>query len=243
MKLLRRHLVTAWLVAVSGLLAWVAFVQAESAERIAEFDEISVQRINIVEPDGKPRVIISNRERMAGLYWGGEEYRHHNRDAGGFLFFNDDGDEVGGMTFMNRRDGDDYGASSSLKFDQYKQQESLELAYSGENGQHMSGLRVYDQPNRSIFPAVELSARLANAQTEEERARVQAELQALGETLRSEGAFAQRFFAGKSLGDSVVRLADGKGRPRLVLRVDRDGEAVIEFLDEDGEVVQRIPES
>jgi hypothetical protein len=40
----------------------------------------------------------------------------------------------------------------------------------------------------------------------------------------------------------VVKLADKQGRPRLVLKVDGAGTASVEFLDEGGKVVRRIPE-
>ena len=89
----RSRLLVTWLALVTaGLVYVVAGSDAISEQRVTNFDEINVHRINIVEPDGKPRVIISNRERMAGLYWGGKEYKHHSRNAGGFLFYTDDGD-------------------------------------------------------------------------------------------------------------------------------------------------------
>jgi hypothetical protein len=44
------------------------------------------------------------------------------------------------------------------------------------------------------------------------------------------------------LDDSIVRLADKQGRPRLVLKVDGAGEPSVEFLDATGKVVRRIPE-
>jgi hypothetical protein len=49
-------------------------------------------------------------------------------------------------------------------------------------------------------------------------------------------------FAGKERGASIVRLADGNGRPRLVLKVEASGEPRVEFLDEAGKVVRRYPQ-
>src|SRR5580698_5826520 len=95
----RRNLIFVWLAVLSVALALMVRGHAAADHKVTDFDEINVHRINIIEPDGKPRVIISDRARMAGLYWGGKEYRHPNRDNGGFLFFNDEGTEVGGMTF------------------------------------------------------------------------------------------------------------------------------------------------
>jgi hypothetical protein len=50
-----------------------------------------------------------------------------------------------------------------------------------------------------------------------------------------------RFFAGKSLDDAIVKLADKQGRPRLVLTVDGAGNASIEVLDESGAVTRHFP--
>jgi hypothetical protein len=229
-----------WLTVLSAALGYVALGQAAAERKVTDFDEINVHRINIIEPDGKPRVIISDRARMAGLYWGGKEYRHPTRDEGGLLFFNDDGDEVGGMAFSNRRKGDNYGASSSLLFDQYKQDQTLGLQYSEENGKRRAGLQVWDRPNQSLQPAVELSDALAKAKTEQERTAIRARMD---ELVKSWGPHpvAERLFAGKSLDDAVVKLADKQGRARLVLKVDGAGNASIDVLDESGAVTRHFP--
>ena len=235
--LARRNLVFIWLALVSAGVAFMAYGQAAVDRKMTSFDEIDVHRINIVEPDGKPRVIISNRERMAGLYWGGKEYKHHTRDNGGFLFFNDDGDEAGGMTFSNRKQGDSYGAGSSLLFDQYKQDQTLGFVYGEENGKRLAGIRVWDRPDASLFPLIELSDQLANAASDAERERIQAQMT---DQAKEHGSVSERLFAGKQFGDSIVKLADKQGRPRLLLKVDSAGSASIEFLDAAGVVVRRI---
>jgi hypothetical protein len=40
---------------------------------------------------------------------------------------------------------------------------------------------------------------------------------------------------------AALTLADSQGRPRLLLMVDAQGAAKLEFLDEKGAVVQRLP--
>jgi hypothetical protein len=235
--LARRNLAIIWLALISAAIAFMAFSEAAVERKVTTFDEINVHRINIIEPDGKPRVIISNRERMAGLYWGGKEYKHHTRDEGGFLFLNDDGDEVGGMTFSSRNEGDKYGAGSSLLFDQYKQDQTLGLVYAEENGKREAGIRVWDRPNESLFPLIELSDKAAKAASDAEREKIRAQMT---EKAKSFGPLAERFFAGKQLDDSIVKLADKQGHPRLLLKVDGKGAASIEFLDPAGKVVRRI---
>jgi hypothetical protein len=236
---IRGNLVFAWMAVLTTVLAFVAFGHAASERKTADFDEINVHRINVIEPDGKPRVIIASRERMAGIYLGGKEYRHPTRDEGGFLFFNDDGDEVGGMGFSNRRKGDGYQASSSLLFDQYKQDQTLGLMYDEQDGQRQAGLGVWDRPDKPLAPVIELSDQLARATTEAQRAKIRAQIDAIAKSWGPHPA-PVRLFAGKVLEDSIVRLSDGQGRPRLVLKVDKDGAASIDFLDEAGKLIRRI---
>ena len=52
----------------------------------------------------------------------------------------------------------------------------------------------------------------------------------------------RRLFVGKNDDKSVaVSLADAAGRTRVNLKVDADGAAALEFLDENGKVVDRLP--
>ncbi|HEV8334258.1 MAG TPA: hypothetical protein VGQ22_22730 [Steroidobacteraceae bacterium] len=242
---IRNGLIIAWLGALSVASIVLAIQPADSAQapaaaHTADYDELTVQRINIVEPNGNPRVIISSKQRMAGLYWGGKEYQHPTRDEGGFLFFNDDGDEVGGMIFKSHKQGDKSAASASMLFDQYKQGETLGLIYGEENRQREAGLRVWDQPDIEMLPAIALSDQLARATTEAQRAELNAQLKKMAEEMRGKGYFTERFFAGKQLGEAVLKLADAQGHPRLVLKVDPQGQASIEFLDAAGKTTNRL---
>jgi hypothetical protein len=243
MAAIRNHLVFGWLALITVAVAFVAIEQvdagADAAPKVATFEQINVQRINVLEPDGKPRVIISNRKLFPGLYWGGKEYQHHARDTGGFLFFNKQGDEVGGMTFDADKTGDNWTASAGLTFDQYQQDQTVGVMYSEQDGKRTAGFRVWDRPSASLEPVIKLSDQAAKATTDAEREKIRGEMMELAKSWGPQG---ERLFAGKMLEDSVVRLADKQGRPRLVLKVDGTGEPSVEFLDEAGKVVRRIPE-
>ncbi|MBB6426968.1 hypothetical protein [Sphingopyxis sp. JAI128] len=223
---------------VMGAAAPTALVMADSGPQKAAFDEISVKRINIVEPDGKYRLVLANSDRFPGLFMEGREYKHHSRDGGGMLFFNDEGDEVGGLTFGSKTVGENRRASGSLMFDQYKQDQTVGIQYSEADGKRTAGLRVWDRPDWSIKPLMEMSARAAAASDEVGRTRIRDEMRAYA--MANGGAGAERVFAGKTTDDAIVRLADKSGRPRLLLKVGADGEPSIEFLDTAGRVVKRI---
>ena len=217
-----RSVVFAWLTLLSLGLAHLAF-----GRRVRNFDELSVHRLNVLEADGKPRLIISDAEHFPGAYFGGKEYRHPNREfgtasRGGVLFFNNDGDEVGGMLFNTGvEDGKRY-ANSSFLLDQNGQDQIMGLQYSGWNGVHDAGLRVWDRPDQPLLPMVQIGDRAARAATPAEREALMKEFKAEG---RRMGGGAERFFAGKQNGDAILKLADKTGKPRMLLQGQRGGHA------------------
>ncbi|MGO9401875.1 MAG: hypothetical protein ACLPVW_00230 [Terriglobales bacterium] len=68
-----------------------------------KFKEIDVQRLNLVEPDGTVRMIISNRSQAPGIIIKGKEYPHPNRKTAGMTFYNDEGTENGGLILVAKR--------------------------------------------------------------------------------------------------------------------------------------------
>src|SRR5260370_18040718 len=68
------------------------------------FEEITVQRVNIVEPDGTLRMVISDKALFPGIFLKRQEHPHPNRNTAGMLFFNDEGTENGGLTFGGVKD-------------------------------------------------------------------------------------------------------------------------------------------
>ncbi|MEZ0469329.1 hypothetical protein [Luteimonas salinilitoris] len=241
----RDRLLTAWLVAVTALSGWTAWDRittrpADQAETAAtgEFEELTVQRLNVVEPNGLNRLVIANSARFPGLFMEGTEYRHHSRKGGGMLFFNDEGDESGGMTFASAKQDGAHAASAGLFFDQYKQDQTVGMVYNDQDGRRVAGLRVWDRPDYSIGPLMEMSDRAAGAESDAEREAIRKEM--MDYAMARGGAGAERLFAGKALEDAVVRLADPEGRPRLQLTVDAEGEPRLDFLAADGTVLRSI---
>jgi len=59
----------------AALAAIVALTGAREPAGHARFDEITVGRINIVEPDGTKRIILSNNAQFPGDFTEGREKR------------------------------------------------------------------------------------------------------------------------------------------------------------------------
>ena len=235
---LRLAVVSGWLLALTFAVMLIGLKSANGAPDSATFGEISVERLNIVEPDGKYRLVLANERRFPGLFMEGKEYKHHSRSGGGMLFFNDEGDEVGGMSFGSSKTEKGYSANAGIMFDQYKQDQTVGIRYSDRNGERAAGLQVWDRPDYSIKPLMEFSDKAAKAASDEEKAKIRQEM--LDYAMANGGVGAERLFAGKRVDDAIIQLADKEGRPRLRLQVNGDGEPSVEFLNEKGEVVRRL---
>jgi hypothetical protein len=200
------------------------------------FGEIYVQRINIVEPDGTLRMILSSKSKAPGLIIKGKEYPREDRKTAGVLFFDDEGTENGGLIFGGMKDKNGKVESwGHLSFDQYNQDQVFSIDAGEENGHRRSGIALWDRGDYPITDALEASLRiqkLPQAQQEVEWKKFAALHP--GDT--------QRAYLGR-IGDRSVglRLMDQNGHDRLRLRVNPDGSAVMQFLDTSGKVTTQFP--
>ena len=104
---------TRWLVVYAGIVTAVLLATAvtRGAQSKQQLDEITVHRINVVEPDGTVRMVIANRARLPGVTVRGKEAKP-DRPYGGVIFYNDEGTENGGLIFAGHRGG---ASSSSMQ--------------------------------------------------------------------------------------------------------------------------------
>ena len=205
----------------------------------ARFDEIDVQRINVREPDGTLRMVVSNLARQPGLILHGKEIPHpsvQNRRVAGLLFFDDEGSENGGLLYNGRRGTDGKVAyKMHLTMDQYAQDEALALGQGGAADGRWAGLTVKDQPDTPI-------GEIIDTVEGKRRALPQAQFDAWSRDYMARNPMhVERVYVGKNeRRESVLRLSDATDKPRLQLRVTADGQASIEFLDAAGAVTGRV---
>jgi hypothetical protein len=240
---MKQLLTYAWLSAISAAVAVLAVRSVDSTEAAPAapvlptsptFDRLTVHRIDVVEPNGKPRVILSNADKYPGAYFSGKEYPHPGRERlGGLLFFNSDGTEAGGMGYANDTEDGHHSAGAILTMDQYNQNETMKLEYQEEDGKRGAGLVVFgDHPDAGLEPVVIANAELLAAKTPAEKAKAQAKLDKLVDT--NVGHSSKRVFVGREQDDALVMLSDKQGTPRIVMEVDGKGEPSIQFFDAAG---------
>jgi hypothetical protein len=222
--------------ALIGFLSITAFRRSAEPTR---FEEIDVQRINIREPDGKLRMILSNRARSTGPIAHGKPFGYPGGTRPGMIFFNDEETENGGLIFEGKAQNGGHASGAQLSFDQYDQDQVVYLTYDDENGKRTMGLNVAD---RGDVPITELAAAMDSINRMPDGPAKTAARQKLYGPRNGVPMFAPRVFVGRDPSRSaILRLSDPMGRPRLRMIVDSLGAARIEFLDGRGRVVQQIP--
>ena len=228
---LRLYVVISSLVLV--VLTTAAFRQPVKPQNLGE---ITVERINVVDANGTLRLVIANKDRMHPGVMDGKVI-DRPRPVAGLLFFNDEGDEVGGLTITGQQRDGVRRANAGLMFDQLKQDQTIGLTYAEGNGQRTAGLQVWDRSDRPLSELIEqLNAANRIADPGEREA-------AIRKVREAAPAGPRRVFVGKNADRSAsVSLADANGKPRLTLTVDTSGNPRIEFLDENGKIVERLPQ-
>jgi hypothetical protein len=119
-----------WLQAytVVSALAMVFLAVAGLAQPAApqKIDELTVQRLNVVDPDGTLRLVVANQDRMHPGVLDGVTI-NRPRPVAGLIFFNDEGDEVGGLIYSGQQRDGQRRANAQLSFDQLKQDQTVAI--------------------------------------------------------------------------------------------------------------------
>jgi hypothetical protein len=223
------------------LLTVFALTAFRQATQRARFSEIDVERINLVEKDGKLRMVISNRDRSPGPIGYGKPFGYPGGSRPGIIFFNDEETENGGLTFSGKTEEGKFNAVGHLSFDQYNQDQVLYLQYIDNNGQRRMGLTVADRADVSIMEWVAERDSINRLPDGPEKTEA---LRKLREPRNGVPLFAERVYVGRTVAKAaVVSLSDRNGKPRIRMQVDSVGTASIEFLDEQGRVLSRLPDA
>lgn len=220
---------------VATLLCGVFLLTAFTSQtRNQKFAEIDVERINIVEKDGKLRMVISNQERQHPGIVNGKIIKRDGPRAPGMIFFNHLGDEMGGLVFGENGGNGHFG---TLTWDKVRNDQTIGFRHlEGNNGSYQSGLEMWQQPN---IPSDVMLAKLEDARKITDETTRKAALQAL---VDNNEVTTNRLFLGKRRDNTnELLMGDIKGRPRIRLQVAPDGVPKLEFLDETGTVVYKLP--
>jgi hypothetical protein len=209
----------------------VLFFYATTSKR---FEEINVERINIVEKDGKLRMVLSNQVRQHPGTLDGVTYENRKgKRPPGLMFFTEKGDEVGGLIFDGNT-GKHHGGS--LTFDRFRGDQTIQFTHSEDpDGKYFAGVKMNDQ-NMPLNDLINKDKEISKLPTKDAQDLAWKKLKDNGLLM------AERVRIGRDYDKSaVIRLKDAKGNLRIELKVDADGTAKMNFLDQLGKVVYSLP--
>ncbi len=150
-------------------------VVAELQRRIEVLEKrrvVEVERVDIVEADGTARLVISNSARAPDPRCDGQSVKRSGGNRAGIIFYNEEGDECGGLIFGGRRVDDGYAAGGALLFDQFKQDQVVGISHEDVDGRRRAGVSVWDRCEEP-FPAIGGAMRLFVGKTVERAAVVE----------------------------------------------------------------------
>ena len=225
-----------WLTTV----AWIVF-RAASAPAV-----LTVERLEIVEPDGKPAFVLANSQRPIAATIDGQitmqGQEEERRGIPSIIFFDGKGDEVGGMLFGVRETSNGYSATRHLSLDGYGQDQTVVLSHYQDPSGSTSGLTISNRPEHSLLD----TARQLGLEPGASRQQLIAAIQAIPEDQRAARrrelfGTTRAFFGSARSGEARLELRDGEGRVRIVIEAPKTGDPSIRILDAKGQVALRLP--
>jgi hypothetical protein len=225
---------TAYATIMTVLLTSLVLFSFHKINKIENFEEINVKRINILENDGTIRMVISNKEKQHSGRMDGKDWEKRERPSG-MIFFNDEGDECGGLIYQAKKTEKGIVTGMSITMDQYKNDQVLQLSnqefvkdgkLTSQRGIHINAINYESKANLTkqlIEEANKIEdTKLRNTKLNE---------------IYKEHTSKNLLFLGKTKGNSQgLFISDPQGNPKMMIYVDDKGEPKIQTLNEKGEV-------
>jgi len=201
----------------------------QTKEENTHFKKLTAERIDIVNEDGNKFIVLSNPKQQALATINGEVINPENteRNTPGLIFFNSEGDEVGGLVF----DKDSQGTYQMLTFDQHKNDQIMVLRKDEykENDEwfRQYGLEISERSEKSSINIVREYNSIKAINDSIER------LKAIDEFWKNpENLASKRLFLGRLENlNTGLFLMDKNNKVKLSIYVDAKGSPVIQQTD------------
>ena len=218
----------------STFIIYFVLTGFNTKDRIEKFDEITAKKITVVGEDNLPRMVLSNEKRQHSGRMNGKDWAKRERPSG-IIFFNNQGDECGGLVYQTKEKDGKLISGMSFTMDNYKDDQVLQIL----NDEFYTDGKAYIERGISInqFPLGtnidERNKKLDELKKipdeRERRAKI-------SELMRNEGSV-NRLFIGKTKGNSSGLFLSGPdGKPKMMIYVDDKGTPKIQTFNDKGEV-------
>jgi hypothetical protein len=243
-----------FLVVYSGVLTTVVSIAALSGFTTesgasggnARFDTITVQRINVVEPDGTLRMVLTNNKKIPAIIVEGHEYSDFTGRRGsteaGIYFYDAKATEAGGLTWGGPHPTSGIKRWGHLAFDRFNQDQMFSLLTRDDGTNFFTQLRTIDQPNWNIAEYLQLEERIKDLPEAEQTAARNEFWQT-----HAQGAGIRTLLSSENYPDApassrnVLLFNDPARQNRTRLGIDSQGVGALEFLDPTGTVTHKYP--
>jgi len=208
-----------------------SFRQKDGIEKL---DELIVKKITVVGEDNLPRMVLSNETRQHSGRMNGKEWPKRERPSG-IIFFNNQGDECGGLVYQTKDKDGKIISGMSFTMDNYKDDQVVQILndeyYANGKSSIERGISINQYPDgTNIDVRNKKLEELEKIKDEKERE------QKISELMQKEGSV-NRLFIGKTRGNSSgLFLAGPDGKPKMMIYVDEKGDPKIQTFNEKGEV-------
>jgi hypothetical protein len=230
----RINFLTAYVFVSSIIFAFFIFSSFNEKDKNLKLDELTVKRLNLIGEDGSLRMVISNETRQHPGRVDGKDFPKRERPAG-IIFFNNLGDECGGIIANVSSEKNSTNSGMSFTMDNFHDDQVIQIlndeTYENGNAKIQRGLTIKEFPIGSSILS-------RNAKFEElEKIKDPKERDEKMHELWSKEGSKKRLFVGRNKNsDSGLFLYDTNGKPKMNIYVDKDGNPKIEVINENGEI-------
>lgn len=210
-----------------GIVIYLIFFSANN--ETTHFKKITAERIDIVGADGNKYIVLSNPKDQALATDNGEviNTKKTDRDTPGLIFYNRDGDEVGGLVF-DKVNGEGY---QMLTFDQNKNDQIMVLRKDEyeENGKwyRQYGLEISERSEKPSIDIIREYNAIEAIKDSTEQAKAIEEFWNNAEHLAPKRLFLGRL---QNLNTGLF-LLDKNNNIKLSIYVDPEGNPAVQYVD------------
>ncbi len=230
----RVNFLTTYAVLSSIVFGIILLSSFANKDKTLTLDELTLKKINLIGEDGNLRMVISNESRQHPGRMNGEDFPKRKRPAG-IIFFNNEGDECGGVIANVSSENGATNSGMSFTMDNYHDDQVIQIlndeTYENGKGQIQRGLIINEFPigsnivsRNNQFDALE---KIKDPKERDEK---------LDALWKKEGS-KRRLFVGRNKdNNSGLFLYDTNGKPKMKIYVDQMGNAKIEVIDNEGKI-------
>lgn len=235
-------LLTAYVIVLTLVCIYLAFAVFKATQRNKAMDELTVKRINVVDESGQRlRLVISNETRQHPGRPNGKDLPPRSRPAG-LLFFNNDGDECGGLVYSVDRENGSTSSGASLTMDQLHSDQVVQLSNdelydaTGKGRPGRRGLSV-----NTIPMGTDMGAAMEKYNAYKKIADPAERKRKIRQLMIEEGVTNRMFVGLNEKGEYGMFLFDSAGRYRFKICVDPQGNPQVQVADTAGRLQDFYP--